>query len=713
MKLKIYVINLKRGIKRRLAIQKKLDTLTYEYRFIEAVDGTIINEAYLKKQDISVNIKFNNPYYRNTITLGEIGCSLSHIRAWNMAKSEDLDYVIILEDDADLNNQFSSIIDKILNTISSFDMLYLGRKVFNKDEEKLLDIDNIYSIVKPNFSYWTIGYMLTKKGYLKLIESNFKNNLIPVDEFLPTIYLNLNRPGYSIADYDIRDFTAYSLNTNIVSPINNAFNESTTENSDYYTPVYVNNFYPHENTIQCVSVGTDLVDGLGRFIESCNIYGFPYKILGLNQNWEGNDLRYNTGGGHKINLLKKYLNTFQSEDDNRLILFTDSYDVVLSDNPYNIVNKFKTFDCDILFSAEPLLWPDNSLDKYFTSDKKYKYLNSGGFMGSIRNIKELINNEVLNGSDDQLYYQLQYINNKSINIKLDFNCDIFQTLSARFSDIKLDNSRLKNTHTDTHPSIIHGNGALKSKLFLNRLCNYINLRWRDAYGYKDTHTKTSLSTQSTIYVILFIDNIKNVFNIDNLFNMKYPKDKIFYNIVNTTGENIDNYVKLLNSNFKTTIVVNTIASGNEIDLIRGIFRDTNAYDYFFIGNCNHKIINYEIFNILLNSSLEIVGGMINGINNTLLSNYWGEISDIGYYKRSDDYLNIVKRDRKGYWNVPYISGSYIISKNKSKKFLNNILNKTQGTEDYEMFISRVFRENYHFMNICNVYEFGFILDQMK
>ena len=46
---------------------------------------------------------------------------------------------------------------------------------------------------------------------------------------------------------------------------------------------------------------------------------------------------------------------------------------------------------------------------------------------------------------------------------------------------------------------------------------------------------------------------------------------------------------------------------------------------------------------------------------TAWSNFWGALSSDGYYARSADYMEIVNNDRRGLWNVPYISSCYLIS----------------------------------------------------
>lgn len=48
----------------------------------------------------------------------------------------------------------------------------------------------------------------------------------------------------------------------------------------------------------------------------------------------------------------------------------------------------------------------------------------------------------------------------------------------------------------------------------------------------------------------------------------------------------------------------------------------------------------------------------------LFSNFWGDVSDIGYYARSDDYADITEGRLKGVWNVPLVSSVLLVAKDK-------------------------------------------------
>jgi len=44
------------------------------------------------------------------------------------------------------------------------------------------------SLVWPDYTYWTLGYMLTYRGAWKLVQQNPLSKLLPVDEYLPVMF---------------------------------------------------------------------------------------------------------------------------------------------------------------------------------------------------------------------------------------------------------------------------------------------------------------------------------------------------------------------------------------------------------------------------------------------------------------------------------------------------------------------------------------------
>lgn len=49
-------------------------------------------------------------------------------------------------------------------------------------------VPNIRNLVEADYSYWTLGYMISLQGANKLLRAEPLSKVLPVDEFLPVMY---------------------------------------------------------------------------------------------------------------------------------------------------------------------------------------------------------------------------------------------------------------------------------------------------------------------------------------------------------------------------------------------------------------------------------------------------------------------------------------------------------------------------------------------
>jgi GR25 family glycosyltransferase involved in LPS biosynthesis len=145
---KIYIINLKRRVDRKILMIEKLSEEKIDnYEFIEAYDGKdeeIIDDYNLLKK------------YTKITNAGHFGCLLSHIKAIKKAKKNNYNNVMILEDDIIFNNNFLEEISKI--KLPKYDILYLGGLI----NEKKLFFNGWGSVSKVMGAY---GYIINKDYY--------------------------------------------------------------------------------------------------------------------------------------------------------------------------------------------------------------------------------------------------------------------------------------------------------------------------------------------------------------------------------------------------------------------------------------------------------------------------------------------------------------------------------------------------------------------
>lgn len=236
---KIFIVNLPRRTDRRIEMESRLDALELapelreKFEFFPAVDGSQIDEAFMKQGNYGVwegwqASELPVHFYHRDVRNGEIGCALSHVNIWKKVVEEDLDEVLILEDDAGFDRHFKFLFERALKfcrhakTEGKWDLLYLGRNAMTPDPFQILNF-----LSMPGFSYCTHGYMVTRSGAEKLLSVGFEQNLIPVDEFLPAMFHQHIR-GDVLERFALEDpIWAYAVTPNVVHQVD--YTDSDTE----------------------------------------------------------------------------------------------------------------------------------------------------------------------------------------------------------------------------------------------------------------------------------------------------------------------------------------------------------------------------------------------------------------------------------------------------------------------------------------------------
>merc|ERR1711963_977096 len=104
-----------------------------------------------------------------------------------------------------------------------------------------------------------------------------------------------------------------------------------------------------ERKLKVLTVATERNAGFLRFERSCVVNGLTCTPLGMGQEWQGGDMNY-PGGGWKVNLLKEAMEEIKDEKDS-MVMFTNSYDVVISTGKDAILAQYDKMGADILPSV--------------------------------------------------------------------------------------------------------------------------------------------------------------------------------------------------------------------------------------------------------------------------------------------------------------------------------------------------------------------------
>lgn len=482
-----------------------------------------------------------------------------------------------------------------------------------------------------------------------------------------------------------------------------------------------------EDKLLVVTVATKETDGFRRFLTSAKHFNYTVKVLGRGQKWKGGDYMAAPGGGQKVRLLKAALEKMKIQD--KIILFIDSYDVIFASGPKELLKKFQQARHKVVFSSESLIWPDRHLeDKHPHVREGNRFLGSGGFIGYLPNIKDMVANWTGEDNDsDQLFFTKIFIDpakRKSINITLDGKCRLFQNLHGSLDEVvlKFEDGRVRarNLLYDTLPVIIHGNGP--TKLQINYLGNYIPNTWTFETGctvcHQELRTLTALkeSEYPLVVIGIFIQQPTPFVTVffERLLKLQYPKNRLKLFIYNQEAHHESEVSSFLQGHGSLYQDVKFIGPEEAMDgatsrnLGFDMCRKDKDCDYFFSLDIEVVLKNENTLKILIEQNLPIVAPMITRIGR-LWSNFWGALSADGYYARSEDYVDIVQGRRVGVWNVPYVSNVYLVKGSLLRSELTDLDLFHSHILDPDMAYCHNVRSKGIFMYVSNMHTFGRIL----
>ncbi|XP_061661729.1 procollagen-lysine,2-oxoglutarate 5-dioxygenase 2 [Syngnathoides biaculeatus] len=434
---------------------------------------------------------------------------------------------------------------------------------------------------------------------------------------------------------------------------------------------------PPENLL-VLTVATEETDGFRRFMQSAKYFNYTVKVLGMGEEWKGGDVGRSIGGGQKVRLLKEAMEGLADQDD-LVVLFVDSYDLIFAGGPEEILRKFQQANHKVLFAAEGLIWPDKRLaDKYPSIRSGKRYLNSGGIMGYAPYVKRIVSQWNLHDNDDdQLFYTKIFVDplqRDSLNMTLDHKCQIFQNLNGAIDEVLLkfgtNRVRVRNTAYDSLPVVVHGNG--NTKMYLNYLGNYVPNTWNYEHGCShcddDVVDMSQLKEHPNVLVGVFIEHptpfLPEFFQ--RLMRLDYPKEKLEVFVHNNEvyhEKHMQRFWEEHRNVFGSLKVV-----GPEENLSQGearnmacmdLCRQDAACDFYFSIDSDVMLTNTQTLKLLIEQNRKIIGPLVTR-HNKLWSNFWGALSLDGYYARSEDYVDIVQRKRVGVWNIPYMAHVYLV-----------------------------------------------------
>ncbi|MFZ1726341.1 MAG: glycosyltransferase family 25 protein [Albidovulum sp.] len=206
MALPVYVINLARAPERLAGIEGQLKRLEVAWQRVDAIDRKTVDADAVRGEFGASRLSRSFP-----ATLGDICCSLSHRRVWEMLLASGAESAVVLEDDALLSASFGKLVCSDLHGLlmrHQLGVLKLEHWPGPQQSRRIplgepfgpvlghADI-NVYQM-RSSF-LGTCGYVISAEA-VRTVLGRFPQMQVPVDHYLfgaaARMGFDLIRPGF-------------------------------------------------------------------------------------------------------------------------------------------------------------------------------------------------------------------------------------------------------------------------------------------------------------------------------------------------------------------------------------------------------------------------------------------------------------------------------------------------------------------------------------
>lgn len=165
----VFVINLDKDTARLAACGAMLDAAGIAWERVPAVNGRALSADELAA---AYDPKANAARAKYPLVAPEIGCYLSHLRAWQAIVDADLPMAVVLEDDFSLTGDLGAVIAALAQDQGDWDIA----KLFSfRPDARLMGARALSPELKIGFPYrvpsTTLGYAIRRSAALKLLQT--------------------------------------------------------------------------------------------------------------------------------------------------------------------------------------------------------------------------------------------------------------------------------------------------------------------------------------------------------------------------------------------------------------------------------------------------------------------------------------------------------------------------------------------------------------
>jgi glycosyl transferase, family 25 len=178
------VISLKTAFERRKHIEAQFFEHNVSFQFFDALTP---DKAEVLAREIGLC------YEEKRLTPGELACFMSHVALWKKMLDENIPFMAIFEDDIYLGENSDLILnssDWIAKDVEIIKLEAFSTKVIVGEKINLKETDRFIAPLKHK-NFGTAGYIVSKQAAQAYFDFVKLNTLIPLDEMMFEMFLNL------------------------------------------------------------------------------------------------------------------------------------------------------------------------------------------------------------------------------------------------------------------------------------------------------------------------------------------------------------------------------------------------------------------------------------------------------------------------------------------------------------------------------------------
>jgi hypothetical protein len=309
----------------------------------------------------------------------------------------------------------------------------------------------------------------------------------------------------------------------------------------------------------------------------------------------------------------------------------------------------------------------------FASDiyRKFYEMSHNVIASRMNRIDDLCNDGLIIGYRDNMYRIFKERDFPDMTIENDFFLTHFDP------NILIEHGYIYNHLLQTYPVIAHNNLDDYARDCIENLINEYH---------------------PLIFIALYVNSVDMACLkrfLTNVANIDYPNRIVS---IYDKGDNdvVSSYAKTIGWKYYPSVSEYTYAD----------FLSTNA-EYYFLLEQKCTITNRNILSHLLsyfNDYRHVIAPLLISKENQIYSNYWGDIQHNGYYKRSGNYLDVVRKTTRGIFNAKYVASAILLD--RYVLMLNFV--QENHFSDPDMKLCYNFRQQNILMYVVNVEEYGYL-----